>query len=152
MLSDLLGDSGRDGVGTLMVVMLDATVDLVFPIMDAYGDALEGLRLLVQGGPTTQHLKISNKLKFQVTQLRRYIWDARGLFMELSQDMCGCLGDLTRTRMLNLLESTAQLEKEAEANIEQCHMVESFFSAWQESKMNGATPESAPPSAWNSTQ
>lgn len=132
VLSDLLGDSdGSDGTGTLMVVMLDATIDLVFPIMDVYGDALEGLRILTVARPSLEHIKISNQLKFQMTQIRRYIWDARGLFMELSQDMCGALGEATRHRMLNLLESTAQLEKEAEANMEQCQMVEAFYSAWQ---------------------
>ena len=47
VLCDLLGDTdGSDGCGTLMVVMLDASIDLVFPIMDVYGDALEGLRSL----------------------------------------------------------------------------------------------------------
>lgn len=139
VLSDLLGDAdGSDGTGTLMVVMLDATIDLVFPIMDVYGDALEGLRILTQAQPAYHHLLLSNKLKFQLTQIRRYIWDARGLFMELSQDMCGALGEITRHRMLNLLESTSQLEKEAEANIEQCQMVEAFYSAWQESKMNAS--------------
>ena len=39
-------------------------------------------------------------------------------------------------RVLNLLESTAQLVREAEANIEQCREVEGFFSAWQQTKMN----------------
>ena len=49
--------------------------------------------------------------------------------MELSQDMCGAMGATSRVRVLNLLESTAQLEKEAEANIEQCHEVEVCESA-----------------------
>lgn len=44
--------------------------------------------------------------------------------MELSQDMCGAMGPVSSKRVLNLLESTAQLEKEAEANIQQCHEVE----------------------------
>jgi hypothetical protein len=52
VLSDLLGDAdGSDGCGTLMVVMLDSCIDQVFPIMDVYGDALEGLRILCQEGP-----------------------------------------------------------------------------------------------------
>jgi hypothetical protein len=130
VLSDLLGDAdGSDGCGTLMVVMLDSCIDQVFPIMDVYGDALEGLRILCQEGPKYHHIKVSNFLKSHVMHIRRYLWDARGLFMELSQDMCGAMGATSRVRVLNLLESTAQLEKEAEANIEQCHEVEVCESA-----------------------
>ena len=43
---------------------------------------------------------------------------------------------VTSKRVLNLLESSAQLVREAEANIEQCQEVERFFSAWQQTKMN----------------
>ena len=46
------------------------------------------------------------------------------MFMELYQDMCGAMGPVSSKRVLNVLESTAQLEKEAEANIAQCHEVE----------------------------
>jgi len=46
--------------------------------MDGYGDALEGLRLMCQSGPSLEHLKVSNTLKGHVTQIRRYLWDARG--------------------------------------------------------------------------
>lgn len=118
--------------------MLDAVIDFVFPILDVYHDALEGLRLLCQRGPTIEHLTLSNRLKSQLTQIRRFVWDARALFLELSQDMCGVLGEVTRRRTLNLLESASQLEKETEANIDQCNMVESFFSSWLDSKMNSS--------------
>ena len=58
MLSDLLGDTdGSDGCGTLMVVMLDATMDMCFPILDVYGDAREGLRLLTQANPVFDYLR-----------------------------------------------------------------------------------------------
>jgi len=58
VLSDLLGDTdGSDGCGTLMVVMLDATMDMCFPILDVYGDALEGLRLLTQANPVFDYLR-----------------------------------------------------------------------------------------------
>jgi len=86
VLSDLCrDDDGSDGCGTLMVVMLDATIDQVFPIMDEYSDALEGLRIICQADTKYEHLRVSTHFKFHVAQIRRYLWDVRG------EHVCACV-------------------------------------------------------------
>ncbi len=35
------------------------------------------------------HVRLSHRLKTRVTQIRRFLWDAKGLFMQLRQDVCG---------------------------------------------------------------
>jgi hypothetical protein len=39
---------------------------------------LYALNTLYQAGPNYEHLKVSNTLKFHVSHIRRYLWDARG--------------------------------------------------------------------------
>jgi Mg2+ and Co2+ transporter CorA len=140
VVSDLLDETPGcgNGAATLLVVMLDATMDLTFPIMDTFSNALEGLRLLSAQYCSEFHVATSNQIKMQMTQVRRFLWDSRALFMELSQDMSGALGPVSRMRAHVLLESTTQLEKEAEANMEQCRHVEAIYSGVQDAKMNSS--------------
>lgn len=41
--------------------------------------------------PSSENVLLSNKLKTQLTQIRRYAWDAKGLVLELYQDMVRAL-------------------------------------------------------------
>eukprot|EP00960_Hanusia_phi_P069196 767026-Hanusia_phi.AAC.1 len=59
------------GIPTLIVVLLDAILDQMFPILDMYGDAMEGLALFVARNPTHEHVQLSYKLKARVRQVRR---------------------------------------------------------------------------------
>jgi Mg2+ and Co2+ transporter CorA len=140
VVSDLLDETPGcgNGAATLLVAMLDATMDLTFPIMATFSDALEGLQVMASEYCSEFHVATSNQIKMQMTQIRRFVWDSRALFMELSQDMSGALGPVSRKRAHVLLESTKQLEKEAEANMEQCRHVEAIYSGVQDAKMNSS--------------
>jgi Mg2+ and Co2+ transporter CorA len=140
VVSDLLDETPGcgNGAATLLVAMLDATMDLTFPIMATFSDALEGLQVMASEYCSEFHVATSNQMKMQMTQIRRFVWDSRALFMELSQDMSGALGPVSRMRAHVLLESTKQLEKEAEANMEQCRHVEAIYSGVQDAKMNSS--------------
>jgi len=122
------------GCTTLLTVLLDALMDQVFPILDTYGDALEGLSLLLSREPSHVHVRLSHKLKTRVTQIRRYTWDFRGLIMELQQDMAGCMDK--HDRLQTLLTSADQIEKEAEAYLQYCSGIENFYASFQDSRMN----------------
>jgi len=65
---------GASSSGSLAIVMLDGLMDQVFPILDVYGDALEGLTCLCTQQPTHEHVRLSHKIKFQVTQVPLH-WD-----------------------------------------------------------------------------
>jgi Mg2+ and Co2+ transporter CorA len=140
VVSDLLDETPGcgNGAATLLVTMLDATMDLTFPIMAKFSDALEGLQVMASEYCSEFHVATSNQIKMQMTQVRRFVWDSRALFMELSQDMSGALGPVSRMRAHVLLESTAQLEKEAEASMEQCRHVEAIYAGVQDAKMNSS--------------
>ncbi|EKX54785.1 hypothetical protein GUITHDRAFT_99436 [Guillardia theta CCMP2712] len=160
----------RRGIPTLIVVLLDAILDQVaaalrleelgvtqvaqmFPILNMYGDAMEGLALFVARDPSHEHVQLSNKLKTRVRQIRACTWDARSLFIELSQDMCGCLEsserfdtliqrwlkDLRREGVeqgLTIGDSTMQIEKEAQSLIDLCVGIETFYTSFQNARMN----------------
>lgn len=52
---------------------------------------LQGLMHLHSRNPSSENVLLSNKLKTQLTQIRRYAWDAKGLVLELYQDMVRAL-------------------------------------------------------------
>ena len=91
---------GGGGLTTLLVVILDAMLDNVFPILDLYGNALEGLQLLNSKHPARSHVVLAQKLKTKVTQIRRYAWDFKGLLQELHQDMSAPLSTPSSKRYL----------------------------------------------------
>jgi len=81
---------------------------------------------------------LAHKLKTKVTQIRRYAWDANGLLNELKQDMNGCLDDAAKESFEGLIESTVQMEKEAEAYMQYCVSIDQFFQSFQQSWMNSS--------------
>lgn len=127
-------DSLSGGASSLLIVLLDSLMDQVFPILDIYGDALEGLGLLLSREPSHMHVRLSHKLKTRVTQIRRYLWDAKGLFMELKQDICGCIDK--KKLLATLIDSTDQMDKEAESYLHTCTSIENFYASFQDSRMN----------------
>lgn len=122
------------GTASLLLVLLDSLMDQVFPILDIYGDALEGLGLLLSREPSHMHVLLSHRLKIRVRQIQRYLWDAKGLFMELMQDVCGCVDK--KILLVTLIDSTDQMDKEAESYLGTCASIENFYASFQDSRMN----------------
>jgi len=64
-----------------------------------------------------------------ICKLQRYLWDAKGLFMELKQDVCGVID---KERLLStLIDSTDQMDKEAESYLGTCTSIENFYASFQ---------------------
>eukprot|EP00282_Hemiselmis_andersenii_P003353 CAMPEP_0114170458 /NCGR_PEP_ID=MMETSP0043_2-20121206/34159_1 /TAXON_ID=464988 /ORGANISM="Hemiselmis andersenii, Strain CCMP644" /LENGTH=281 /DNA_ID=CAMNT_0001268081 /DNA_START=287 /DNA_END=1133 /DNA_ORIENTATION=+ len=57
---------------------------------------------------------------------------------ELKQDMNGCLDDAAKESFEGLIESTVQMEKEAEAYMQYCVSIDQFFQSFQQSWMNSS--------------
>ena len=71
----------------LLLVMLDGMFDRVYPVLNMYGDAIEGLDLRIETtGPNAEAVRLGHLLKRRIERLRRYAWDSRYLLSEISQD------------------------------------------------------------------
>lgn len=67
--------------------MLDGMFDRVYPVLNVYGDAIEGLDLRIEStGPNTKAVRLGHLMKRRIERLRRFAWDSRYLLSEISQD------------------------------------------------------------------
>uniref|UniRef100_A0A7S0YZY4 Magnesium transporter n=1 Tax=Hemiselmis tepida TaxID=464990 RepID=A0A7S0YZY4_9CRYP len=128
-------DCGKgDGAATLLVVLLDGVMDAIFPVLDLYGDALEGLTNLMASAPHEMFVRLSARLKTRLNQIRRFNWDARGVFLQMHQDMYGVFNGSSRVQ--TLIDSTLQVEKEADAYIVKCSGLQQMYADFQQMKIN----------------
>lgn len=109
-------------------------MDAVFPVLDLYGDSIEGITNLMSITPGEDFVKLSAKLRTRLNQIRRFNWDARGIFLQLQQDMYGVMRDSVRVQ--TLIDSTIQVEKETDAYMLKCTGIQQIFSDFQQQKMN----------------
>jgi len=126
--------SKGDGAATLLVVLLDGVMDAIFPVLDLYGDALEGMTNLMANDPAENLVRLSTRLKTRLNQIRRFNWDARGVFLQMHQDMYGVLNGSLRVQ--TLIDSTLQVEKETDAYMVKCVGIQQMFSDFQQQKIN----------------
>ncbi|MBD2025169.1 magnesium/cobalt transporter CorA, partial [Leptolyngbya sp. FACHB-711] len=66
--------------------LLDALIDGFFPVLEAYGEALEELEDEVVSNPTRQSLEKIHRIKRELLALRRAIWPQRDAISVLIRD------------------------------------------------------------------
>jgi len=65
------------GADYLAYAILDAVVDAWFPILEQYGELLEGLEEKILGGPTRETVAEIHGIKRDLLEIRRTIWPMR---------------------------------------------------------------------------
>eukprot|EP01051_Picozoa_sp_SAG22_P001459 SAG22_NODE_57_length_23647_cov_11.746688_13_plen_486_part_00 len=125
---------------TLIYKLIDAMIDGVYPLLDLYGDTIEGLEfvMMVADEPTDTHVQTSYKIKRRVHSLRRYAWNSRQLLQELRQDNFGVIPPETQKKMMSVERNAENMVEVAEAYMEQCSGIEDFYEGFQE-KLQNAT-------------
>lgn len=104
-------DSGlrRRGADFLAYALIDAVVDAYFPVLEAYGEALEALEHDVLEHPEHAHARRIHDLKRDLLTLRRAIWPMRDALSALVRDDSELFADLTRTYLRDCLDHVTQL-------------------------------------------
>jgi magnesium transporter len=76
----------RNGADYLYYSLIDTTIDLVFPQLEALGDRIEALELTVFDDPSRDALDEIHKLKRELVLLRRLVWPQRDVLSSLIRD------------------------------------------------------------------
>ncbi len=97
------GSRLRTGDASFLVYsLLDAIVDHVFPVLEAYGDRLESLETRVLIGRQPEILRDIHRLKRELLLLRRALWPMRDVVHQIQSERHECLGEEARTYMSDL--------------------------------------------------
>ena len=123
----------------LLFAVIDSMLDEVYPLLDLYGDALEGLEFMMMKAdePTMQHVGFSYKIKRLIHSLRRYAWDTRQLMQELRQNQHGVMPKRASKLMGSVEKNADNMVEVAEAYMEQCKGAADFFESFQEKVVAG---------------
>jgi magnesium transporter len=93
----------------LVYSLIDAIVDHCFPILEVYGDRLEGIEDQVLDNPTRQWMEEIHRLKRELLLLRRAVWPMRELVLRLQRESHQCFSDEARTYMRDVHDHTVQI-------------------------------------------
>lgn len=103
------GSRLRGGDASFLVYsLLDAIVDHVFPVLEAYGDRLESLETRVLIGRQPEILREIHRLKRELLLLRRALWPMRDVVHQIQSERHECLGEEARTYMSDLHSHVVQ--------------------------------------------
>lgn len=92
----------------LVYSLLDAIVDHVFPILERYGDRLEGMETRVLHGRQPEVLRDIHRLKRELLLLRRALWPMRDVVHQIQTERHECLSEETNTYMSDLHSHVVQ--------------------------------------------
>jgi magnesium transporter len=103
------GSRLRQGDASFLVyTLLDAIVDHIFPVLEHYGDLLEGLEATVLTGRKPDVLLDIHRLKRELLLLRRALWPMRDMVHQLQGERHECLSETTGTYMTDLYDHVVQ--------------------------------------------
>ncbi|MDX6771213.1 MAG: magnesium/cobalt transporter CorA [Elusimicrobiota bacterium] len=103
------GSRLRTGDASFLVYsLLDAIVDHVFPVLEAYGDRLESLETRVLIARQPEVLRDIHRLKRELLLLRRALWPMRDVVHQIQSERHECLGEEARTYMSDLHSHVVQ--------------------------------------------
>jgi magnesium transporter len=88
--------------------LLDAIVDEAFPILENFGDRLEGLEDVVLQRPSPQVILEIHRVKRELLLVRRAMWPMREVLSKMQREPHECFSDETRTYMHDLYDHAVQ--------------------------------------------
>ena len=96
-------------VSFLMYSLLDAIYDRCFPILEAYGERMEELEVLVLERSTRDTINEIHQIKRELLVLRRVAWPTREVISTLQREPHECLSDTTRVYLRDLYDHGIQI-------------------------------------------
>lgn len=103
------GTIRKHGADYLAYALLDALMDGFFPVLEAYGEALEDLEDEVVAKPTRQSLEKIHQIKRELLALRRAIWPQRDAINVLIRDSSDLVGDEVRVYLRDCYDHAVQI-------------------------------------------
>ncbi len=93
----------------LAYALLDATVDQIFPVLEAVGDSIEDVEEELLDKPQRSSLKKLYEAKRLLLHLRRASWPHREIFNTLIRDDTGLIGRETQIFLRDCYDHTTQI-------------------------------------------
>jgi magnesium transporter len=99
----------KEGPDYLTYAIIDAVVDNYFPILEHYGERIEGLEAEVITSTTDETIAKIHDIKRDLLSLRRAIWPKREALSALSREPQPVFSDETRVYLRDCYDHTVQL-------------------------------------------
>jgi magnesium transporter len=93
----------------LMYSLLDAIIDRCFPILEAYGERMEGIEDRLLEGAPRETINEIHQIKRELLVLRRVAWPTREVISTLQRERHECLSDTTRVYLGDLYDHGIQI-------------------------------------------
>lgn len=99
----------QNGVDYLAYTLLDAVIDGFFPVLEAYGEALEDVEMRVMSAPEISYVADIHALKRDLLMLRRAVWPVREMINALIRDNSPYLSAQTRLYLRDCYDHAIQI-------------------------------------------
>ncbi len=126
----------QNATGYLLYSLLDALVDHCFPILEAYGEVLEGVEHHVLKNPKPQVLQHIHAIKRELGVIRRVVWPTRDLLDELERDEAGRLSDIAKTYLRDVYDHAVQIMDIVETYREMANGLTDLYMSTISQRMN----------------
>lgn len=120
----------------LLYALLDAVVDHCFPILESYGELLEGLEDEVMENPTPRVQRRLHGLKRELAQLRRVIWPLREVVNELHRAETEGIAPAVKTYMRDVYDHAVQIMDIVESCREMAAGLNDLYMSAVSNRMN----------------
>ena len=103
------GPLRRAGPDLLAYALLDAVVNAYFPVLEAYGERIEGLEDEVVAHPGAAMLARVHDVKHELLRMRRAVWPLREALANLGREQTPFIARGTRMYLRDLHDRTVQV-------------------------------------------
>jgi magnesium transporter len=98
----------RNDASFLCYSLIDAIVDEAFPILEHFGDRLEGLEDVVLQRPSPDVIQEIHRIKRELLLVRRAMWPMREVLSKMQREPHECFSEVTRTYLRDVYDHAVQ--------------------------------------------
>jgi magnesium transporter len=124
------------GPGYLTYALLDATIDAYFPVLESYGERLEGLENALVDAPGQERLPEIHAMRRDLVALRRAIWPMREALNFLIREGTDAFTPETRPYLNDCYDHTVQLMDLVESHREMASGMMDVYLSSMSNRMN----------------
>jgi magnesium transporter len=124
------------GPGYLTYALLDATIDAYFPVLEHYGERLEGLEDALVGAPQPERLAEIHSMRRDLVTLRRAVWPMREALNFLIREGTDVFTPETRPYLNDCYDHTVQLMDLVESHREMAGGLMDVYLSSMSNRMN----------------
>lgn len=125
-----------NGASYLLYALLDSVVDHCFPILERYGDLLEGVEKDVFENPSERVHQRVHTLKRELSLLRRVIWPMREVITDLQRDEAVGISPTVKLYLRDVYDHTVQIMDIVETHREMSAGLNELYMSAVSNRMN----------------